>query len=124
MNNTKKKLDALIDALGFDVKEVVNDDLLAFFGGEIPASLANQVSCVTHYELTKRPDPLTIRYDSVPLEQLIRNIIDLSLMDEQFRWIRYHKQSFNAVVRWFYGIADKQSDTLYLIMGVEVFLDE
>lgn len=70
MNNTEKKLDALIDALGFDVDEVVRSDMIISANKEFlklhPSGLT-----ITNidYKLTKRVEhPLKSLGDCVPLE--------------------------------------------------------
>tara|TARA_R110000772_G_C13203340_1_gene430287 strand:- start:40 stop:366 length:327 start_codon:yes stop_codon:yes gene_type:complete len=61
MNNTEKKLDALIDALGFDVEEIrtrnneaYNHDLKVYGGmlGMMPANGRNYIT--TEFKFTKR----------------------------------------------------------------------
>ena len=52
MNNLEKKIDALIDALGFDVEEVASDVFVGNYGGE-----DMYIPQFTGYKLTKRkPD--------------------------------------------------------------------
>ena len=49
MNNTERKLDALIDALGFDVEDVVDSVFIGCYGGR-----DEYRSQVVNYKLTKR----------------------------------------------------------------------
>jgi hypothetical protein len=65
MNNTEKKLDALIDALGFDVEQIrtrdnetYNHDLKAYGGmlGMMPANGRDYIR--TEFKLTKRDKPV------------------------------------------------------------------
>lgn len=65
MNNTEKKLDALIDALGFDVEQIrtrnnetYNHDLKVYRGmlGMMPANGRDYIR--TEFKLTKRDKPV------------------------------------------------------------------
>tara|TARA_R110000851_G_scaffold106661_1_gene226103 strand:+ start:423 stop:767 length:345 start_codon:yes stop_codon:yes gene_type:complete len=62
MNNTEKKLDALIDALGFDVEEVskVYINGVMYCGNEslIPVSTIDNIVHTIDYKLTKRDEPV------------------------------------------------------------------
>jgi hypothetical protein len=62
MNNTEKKLDALIDALGFDVEEIGGLNChdyaqhLMDVGGVIPVNASDYRT--TEYKFTKRDEPV------------------------------------------------------------------
>ena len=62
MNNTEKKIDALINALGFDVecvsKTYINGQLYRGDGSVIPISPMDSVFCDVDYRLTKRDLPI------------------------------------------------------------------
>ena len=49
MNNYEKKLDALIDALGFDVEDIIGKELVGSYAG-----VEKFRDCVVDYKLTKR----------------------------------------------------------------------
>ena len=118
MDNIEKKLDALIGALGFDVERInVNPRKNDRFPSDP----------IYDYKLTKRKDPLDVLYDGVPLRQLTYNIIDLSVkpfLDKKYKWIKYPKVQFDAVIESFGDDATKINDDSYLIFGIEVSLDE
>jgi hypothetical protein len=61
MNNTEKKLDALIDALGFDVEQVskVYINGVMYCGNEslIPVSTIDNIVHTIDYKFTKRDEP-------------------------------------------------------------------
>lgn len=140
----EKKLDALIDALGFDVEVIETITLdgkplqkpVIGAPGEVIAvdNLRNIVRGID-YKLTKRglqqgPDnnKLSEPKPSVSIDQLVKNIINLSQLESDLRYIKYKKCDFDRVVSWFGDLA-KRHDTdgdgdWYLILGVEVFLDD
>lgn len=115
MANEMKLLMAFIEASGFDVEEVDTSPLKHDRYPHTP---------IIDYKVTKKPDPLLTLYKGVPLSQLVKNVYELSISNHSERWIKYPEDQFHAVVNWFGCMADKQSDTYYLIHGVEVFLDE
>ena len=142
MNKLEKKLDALIHALGFDVETLntktyghareLNHSERMFNGtrGELEfqgEGLYKEVTRHTNYKLTKRTDPLDVLYDGVTLRQLAENIIELKcnpLLPTENKWIKYPKASFEAVVDWFGFQAERKNEHRYIILGVEVSLDE
>jgi hypothetical protein len=131
MNNTEKKLDALIDALGFDVVET-------------PVFMArpdggDKVHIRTDIKLTKRNKPvrdcsvtgndfidsLDVSYDDVSLRQLVENINQLSELDKDYRWIKYPLDSYYAVYGHFSSKMIIWSCKNYFeALGVKVMLDE
>jgi hypothetical protein len=142
MNNTEKKLDALIDALGFDVEEVVTTVHPPFsimkacftdrYNQQGPVHTVN-------YKLTKRDEPvrdwsvtgndligsLDKFYDDVSLRQLVENINQLSVLDEKYRWIQYPLDSYYAVKVYFSSkMPITSSPTYFKVLGVKVMLDE
>ena len=123
MNNIEKKLDALIDALGFNVEDVTkNFEMTDKSRPEAGATFI--LKQVVDYKLTKKPNPLHVYYDDIRLEQLVANVIHLSECDHSERWIKYPKASFDAVVDWFGFQAERAIAHRYTILGVEVSLDD
>ena len=131
MNNTEKKLDALIDALGFDVVETP-----VFM---ISPDGINKVHIRTEINLTKRDvpvrdwsvtgndliDSLDRLYDDVSLRQLVENINELSELDEKYRWIKYPLDSYYAVKVYFSSkMPITSSPTYFKAIGVKVMIDE
>jgi hypothetical protein len=131
MNNTEKKLDALIDALGFDVVETP-----VFM---ISPDGINKVHIRTDFKLTKRDvpvrdwsvtgndliDSLDRLYDDVSLRQLVENINELSELDEKYRWIKYPLDSYYAVKVYFSSKMPITScPTYFKAIGVKVIIDE
>jgi hypothetical protein len=146
MNNTEKKLDALIDALGFDVEEIrtrdneaYNHDLRAYGGmlGMMPANGRDYIT--TEFKLTKRDktvhdssvtgndliDSLDRFYDDVSLRQLVENVNQLSRLDKEYRWIKYPLDSYYAVKVYFSSKMPITSCPAYFkALDVKVMLDE
>ncbi len=136
MNNTEKKLDALIDALGFDVEKVTTnrseveqfkirkrDIIDRCLVGYTP--IGSRPKPKYHYKFTKRDETLDVLYDGVKLRQLVENVKDLSGLDGKYRWIKYPRDSYYAVLGNFsgrmgiwYGVNNFQ------VLGVKVMLDE
>jgi hypothetical protein len=126
MNNTEKKLDALIDALGFDVEETMTGDHRTF-------------GCWIDFKFTKRDEPvrdwsvtgndligsLDVLYNDVSLRQLVKNVNQLSDLDKKYRWIKYPRDSYNAVFGYFNGRMIVWScANSFDVLGVKVMLDE
>ena len=119
MTDEMKLLRAFIEASGYEVEEVNNgksEIVKAFW--DRPAIIKEGID----YKVTKKPNPLHVYYDDVQLEQLVANIIQLSEYKADEKWIKYPKDSFDAVIDWFGTQANKQSDTLAEILEVDVFL--
>jgi hypothetical protein len=131
MNNTKKKLDALIDALGFDIVET------PIFMNRPDG--AYKVHIRTDFKLVKRDAPvrdcsvtgndlidsLDVLYDDVSLRQLVENVNQLSELDKKYRWIKYPKDSYNAVFRYFSNNMIVWScANSFDVLGVKVMIDE
>jgi hypothetical protein len=142
MNNNEKKLDALIDALGFDVKEVVTTVHPPFsimkacftdrYNQQGPVHTVN-------YKLIKRDktvrecsvtgndliDSLDRFYDDVSLRQLVENVNQLSRLDKEYRWIKYPLDSYYAVKVYFSSKMPITScPTYFKALDVKVMLDE
>ena len=123
MDNTMKLLTAFIEASGYDVEEITKSV-------EMPDKSRPEVGStfiskkVVDYKVTKKPSPLHVYYDDVQLEQLVANVIQLSECKVDERWIKYPKASFDAVVDWFGFQAERANAHRYIILGVEVSLDE
>ena len=129
-NNTEKLLRAFIEASGYEVEEtgmetrINKEDLANMANPERPMSMIRIEDGTTDYKVTKKVDHLHEWYDDVPLNQLVRNVIVLSTVDAELRWIKYPKSSFYAVIKWFGDDAKRVNEHRYEILGVEVSLDE
>jgi hypothetical protein len=128
MNNTEKKLDALINALGFDVEEshVLDVDnykvarLVSFGMFEV-----NKDYIHPEFKFTKRDEPLDVLYDGVSLRQLVENVKGLSGLDGKYRWIKYPKCSYDAVYEYLSSKMDiKVCVSNFQVFGVKVMLDK
>jgi hypothetical protein len=141
MSNTEKKLDALIDALGFDVEEVVTTVHPPFSIMKAFTDRYNQQGPVhtVNYKLTKRDntvrdwsvtgndliDSLDVLYDDVSLRQLVENVNQLSELDKKYRWIKYPINSYCAVSNHFISKMPITVCSGYFeALGVKVMLDE
>ena len=138
MNNCEKKLDALIDALGFDVERVTtNRDEVEDYKahrdcvigscqvGMIP--IGNRPKPKYDYKLTKRANPLDVKYNGVTLRKLTGNIIDIECnptLSKDDKWIHYNKEQFDAVVHCFGDKAVMDGENKCLIFDVILILDE
>ena len=143
MNNTDNLLRAFIEASGYEIEE---GDISA--GEPIDCSCSSatystmeikslysgkHIDCpnfggnwivsepVIDYKVTKKLDKL---YDGVSLDQLIRNVFELSHANHSEKWIKYPKDIFDAVVKYFGDAAINKTDTYAEIYGVDVFLLE
>jgi hypothetical protein len=137
MNNTEKKLDALIAALGFDV-EVIHTTTLSgqpLQKPEINSPFvkvsAEEVRNIVHkvdYKLTKRKDPLDELYFGMTLRVLTDNIIRIQhdpTLKTKDKWILYTKEAYDAVYDWFEDKVIIWSDgKSFEVFGVKVILDE
>ena len=136
MNNTEELLRAFIEASGYEVEETSTIALngkplekpsLGLAGGLIPVKTVKElrsIITITDYKVTKKADHLHEWHDDVPLNQLVKNVIELSTIDAELRWIKYPKSSFYAVIKWFGDAAKRVNEHRYEILGVEVSLDE
>jgi len=123
MNNIEKKLDALIDALGFDVKSEyvpLNDSAISNWNDKWRNANTSHIppkpEPTTNYKLTKK--------DNTPLDVTIKKILIISQLDPPLRFIKLPRDKFNSVVEWFIGMAIKSHNGMYVIFNVEVWLDE
>lgn len=65
-----------------------------------------------------------VMVDNVTIDQLVKNILSLSQLKDELRFIKLNDRDFSGVVSWFGDLAERQSDHYYLIFDVEVFLDD
>ena len=144
MNNIEKKLDALIDALGFDVTKYTEFDYQKHKDNIVPPNricvlesdsayvidykgmyTSRLKEPVIDYKLTKRKEPLDVLYDGVTLRVLTDNVIDIMLLPHSCKWIAYKKEAYDAVLGWFGDkfviLSDNKS---FKVFGVKVILDE
>lgn len=134
MTNEIKLLRAFIEASGYDIEEEFILHIAckcrpnsAVLGGDRDCDICcgtGQDGGDFDYKVTKKPNPLHVYYDDVQLEQLVANVIHLSECNDSERWIKYPKASFDAVVDWFGFQAERANAHRYIILGVEVSLDE
>jgi len=134
----EKKLDALIDALGFDVERVETGIVHCDCHNSNPLARYHMAGCmkcqgtgvlhgVFDYKLTKRPNPLDVLYDDISLRQLTQNVIDLEVdptLSASDKWIKYPKEQFFAVIDWFGNDAKRMNEHRYNVFSVGVSLDE
>jgi len=107
-----KLLRAFIEASGYEIEEVTLSPL-GLRGGEL-----RMMGAVIDYKVTKKPDPLDVMYDGVSLLQLVENVY------QESEWIKYPKESFYAVIKWFGDEAERINEHRYNINGVEVSLND
>ena len=133
MNNYEKKLDALIDALGFDVerlldiKHIYRREDLQPNGEPKENAMPNCTIDNSTYKLTKRKDPLDVKYNGHFLRQLTTNIIEMECdptLSKENKWIKYDKEQFDAVVHWFGDDVVMTEEGKCLIFDVEVSINE
>ena len=137
VDRTEKLLRAFIEAQGYEITELAT-----------PTGIKHEISnCGIHkktaqfdidYKVTKKADVTTkginayLREcfngegDHTPIEKLIKNVLILSQLGDGFRFIKYKKYDFDRVINWFGDLAVNSSSTggYYLILDVEIFLDE
>lgn len=94
MNNIEKKLDALIDALGFDIEDVVGDAFMGCYSGR---DIHNKQ--VTDYKLTKRKDKLLMT-----LNEYKKHMVD------------------NTPINFFKGDKKKEDEEVNLFSGQVIVL--
>ena len=148
MNNTEKLLRAFIEVSGYEVEEFTNQSPIICLGtGE------RDIAYIKDYKVTKgklkqglddnklseprsRVDidkvldtkstinGVVVMVNDTSIDQLVKNIVNLSQLTSNLRFIRHKKCDFDRVIGWFGDLAKRQGDTYYLILNVEVFLDE
>ena len=129
MNNIEKKLDALIDAMGFDVEEttIINGVVMSVRDATIIDRYCRAPKN-TDYKLTKRKDPLDVRYYGIILRELTNNIIDINCdvtRAKKYKWIAYKIDAYNAVFDWFDRLlVINKGINSFNVLDVKVFLDE
>ena len=138
MNNTEKLLRAFIEASGFDIEEVETFNEAQYlvdkedyknnpndYRGAFCKSPPFKASYIEiDYKVTKKPDQLNKLYDGISLRQLTQNVIDIECDPlSGFKFIKYPKDSFHAVIDWFAHDAKRVDDHTYYVLSVEVSLD-
>ena len=134
MSNIEKKLDALIDALGFDVKRVCDIEYiyksedLQDDGEPKEYALADSIIDNSTYKLTKRKDPLDVLYCGITLRELTNNVMCIQCdptLATNDKWIAYKKDAYEAVLCWFEFKMHINKDVFsFKVFDVQVILDE
>ena len=119
MNNTDKLLRAFIEASGYEIETKVTSQEL-----HNPHNSNVEIITSTDYKVTKKVSIQHDWYDGVTLNDLVKNIIILSNLEDQYKFIKYPKESFHAVIDWFGDDAIRCNEHRYNIFNVEVGLDE
>ena len=130
MNNIEKKLDALIDALGFDVEELTIKKMLVTAG--VPSIREFTQGCdvitYTDYKLTKRKGPLDVLYCGITLRELTNNVMCIQCdpaLAKKDKWIAYKKDAYEAVLCWFeLKMHINKGVFSFEVFDVKVILDE
>jgi hypothetical protein len=149
MSDEMKLIMALCDAMGFDVEETKtfdSDDVIKWSnrwktleGLGVSFVPPDRPTPTVKYKITRRDktvrdwsvtgndliDSLDVLYDGVALRQLVKNINELPDLAKKYRWIKYPRDSYNAVFEYFNGRMIVWScANSFDVLGVKVMLDE